>query len=64
MICHKMKRLFSEIEAREKEKTGIPKLKVSYNKVFGYFIEVTNKEIILFERIVSITCNVHSGTLR
>lgn len=34
--------LLAEIEAREKEKTGIPKLKVSYNKVFGYFIEVTN----------------------
>ncbi len=34
--------LLAEIEAREKERTGIPKLKVSYNKVFGYFIEVTN----------------------
>lgn len=29
------------IEAEEKEKTGIPKLKIGYNKVFGYFIEVT-----------------------
>ena len=34
--------VLSSIEAREKEATGIPKLKVSYNKVFGYFIEVTN----------------------
>ena len=34
--------LLAEIEAREKERTGIPKLRVSYNKVFGYFIEVTN----------------------
>ena len=34
--------LLADIEAREKEKTGIPKLRVSYNKVFGYFIEVTN----------------------
>ena len=34
--------ILAEIEAREKERTGIPKLKVSYNKVFGYFIEVTN----------------------
>jgi DNA mismatch repair protein MutS len=34
--------LLADIEAREKERTGIPKLKVSYNKVFGYFIEVTN----------------------
>lgn len=31
-----------ELEAREKEATGIPKLKVGYNKVFGYYIEVTN----------------------
>ncbi len=36
------KTLIAEIEAREKEATGIPKLKVGYNKVFGYFIEVTN----------------------
>lgn len=34
--------LLTDIETREKEKTGIPKLRVSYNKVFGYFIEVTN----------------------
>lgn len=34
--------ILTEIENREKEATGIPKLKVSYNKVFGYFIEVTN----------------------
>lgn len=34
--------ILAEIEAREKERTGIPKLRVSYNKVFGYFIEVTN----------------------
>lgn len=34
--------ILAEIETREKERTGIPKLRVSYNKVFGYFIEVTN----------------------
>lgn len=34
--------VLANIEAREKEATGIPKLRVSYNKVFGYFIEVTN----------------------
>lgn len=34
--------VLTAIENREKEATGIPKLKVSYNKVFGYFIEVTN----------------------
>ncbi|MGL6114810.1 MAG: DNA mismatch repair protein MutS [Cetobacterium sp.] len=30
-----------DLEAREKEKTGIKTLKIKYNKVFGYFIEVT-----------------------
>ena len=31
-----------EIEAREKERTGIRTLKIGYNKVFGYYIEVSN----------------------
>ena len=31
-----------DFEEREKEATGIKNLKVGYNKVFGYFIEVTN----------------------
>lgn len=31
----------SELEAKERDLTGIPKLKVGYNKVFGYYIEVT-----------------------
>ena len=30
-----------EVEAREREKTGIKSLKVGYNKVFGYYIEVS-----------------------
>ncbi len=34
--------LLARIEAEQKEKTGIPKLKVGYNRVFGYYIEVTN----------------------
>jgi len=34
--------VLAEIEAREKERTGIKTLKVKYNKVFGYYIEVTN----------------------
>jgi len=29
----------ADIERRERERTGIPKLKVGYNKVFGYYIE-------------------------
>lgn len=36
------KELISSIETSEKEKTGIPKLKIGYNRVFGYYIEVTN----------------------
>ena len=31
-----------KLEAREKDKTGIKSLKVGFNKVFGYYIEVTN----------------------
>ena len=34
--------VLAEIEAREKERTGIKNLRVRYNKVFGYYIEVTN----------------------
>jgi len=34
--------ILAEIEARERERTGIKNLKVSHNKVFGYYIEVTN----------------------
>lgn len=36
------KRILDEIEARERERTGIKNLRIGYNKVFGYFIEVTN----------------------
>lgn len=36
-----------ELEAREREKTGIKGLKVGYNKVFGYFIEVTKSNLSL-----------------
>ena len=34
--------IIAKIEAREKERTGIKTLKVRYNKVFGYYIEVSN----------------------
>ncbi|MCQ2455117.1 MAG: DNA mismatch repair protein MutS [Clostridia bacterium] len=34
--------LLTEIETRERERTGIKTLRVRYNKVFGYYIEVTN----------------------
>lgn len=34
--------LLTDIEVRERERTGIKNLKVKFNKVFGYYIEVTN----------------------
>lgn len=36
------KGILAQIEAEQRDKTGIPKLKVGYNRVFGYYIEVTN----------------------
>ena len=40
--------LLTKIETEQKQITGIPKLKVGYNRVFGYYIEVTNsyKELV------------------
>jgi DNA mismatch repair protein MutS len=34
-----------EIEARERERTGIASLKVRYNRVFGYYLEITRSNI-------------------
>ncbi|MBQ1868710.1 DNA mismatch repair protein MutS [Selenomonas sp.] len=39
-IAHDSKAMLQEIEEREKEATGIKSLKIGYNKVFGYYIEV------------------------
>ncbi|MEM7786318.1 MAG: DNA mismatch repair protein MutS [Bacteroidota bacterium] len=36
------KEYLTELQAREATRTGIPSLKVGYNKVFGYYLEVTN----------------------
>lgn len=36
------KEIIAQLEMQEREKTGIPKLKVGYNRVFGYYIEVSN----------------------
>ena len=32
----------ADLESKEREKTGIKNLKIKYNKVFGYYLEVTN----------------------
>ena len=39
------KEVLARLEQKEKENTGIKNLKVKYNKVFGYYIEVTNSNI-------------------
>ena len=36
------KTFLSELEDREREKTGIKNLRIKFNRVFGYFLEVTN----------------------
>ena len=40
-ISTKGKDYLSDLRIRECERTGIPSLKISYNKVFGYYLEVT-----------------------
>ncbi len=39
------KEVLEEMEGREREKTGIQNLKVRYNRVFGYFIEVSRSQL-------------------
>jgi len=41
-IAHHSKEYLLEIQQRESETTGIPSLKISFNNVFGYYLEVTN----------------------
>ena len=36
------KQWLAELEAKEREKTGIKNLKIKFNKVFGFYLEVTN----------------------
>ncbi|MCL1867675.1 MAG: DNA mismatch repair protein MutS [Paludibacter sp.] len=39
---HNGKQFLLQIQEREARKTGIPSLKIDFNKVFGYYLEVTN----------------------
>lgn len=41
------RRWISELEGRERERTGIANLKIGYSRVFGYYIEVTNSRLSL-----------------
>ena len=43
-LAHGGKRWIANYQATEIERTGIPNLKVGYNKVFGYYLEVTNTQ--------------------
>ncbi len=40
-IVHNTKGVLTALESREREKTGIKNLKVGFNNVFGYYIEIT-----------------------
>ena len=42
-ISRKGKSWIASLETEEKEKTGIPVLKIGFNKIYGYYIEVTKK---------------------
>lgn len=44
-VSHEGKRWIAELEAKERLRTGISSLKVRYNRVFGYYIEVTKTNL-------------------
>ncbi|MBI5073196.1 DNA mismatch repair protein MutS, partial [Candidatus Woesearchaeota archaeon] len=46
-ICKNGKSYIKQIEQREQEKTGIRTLKIGFNRVFGYYLEVTAKNLAL-----------------
>jgi DNA mismatch repair protein MutS len=41
-LAHSGKRWIAELEATERSRSGIASLKVGYNRVFGYYLEITN----------------------
>jgi len=44
-LARNSKTIIASIESRERKRTGISNLKVGFNKVFGYYIEVTNSNL-------------------
>ncbi len=44
-ISQNSKKFIKEMEDEEKLKTGIPSLKIKYNKIFGYYIEIPNNQV-------------------
>ncbi len=44
-LSHGGKKWVADLEASEREKTGIKNLRIGYNKVFGYYIEISNGNV-------------------
>lgn len=44
-LSHGGKKWVAELEAKEKERTGIKTMRIGYNKVFGYYIEVSKGQV-------------------
>ncbi len=44
-ISHTGNQEIAALETRERERTRIPQLKVGYNKIYGYFLEITKKNL-------------------
>src|SRR5256885_16989771 len=44
-LSHNSKRYIAQIEERERARTGIQSLKVKFNSVFGYYIEITKANL-------------------
>ena len=44
-ITKNSKQFLAELEEKEKQNSGINSLKISYNRIFGYYIEITKKNI-------------------
>jgi len=42
LMASDSRKFLSELEAHEKQRTSIPSLKIGFNRVFGYYLEVTN----------------------
>ncbi len=45
LISRDVRRFLAELEAGERERTGIKSLKIGYNRVFGYYIEISKANL-------------------
>ena len=56
---------FQKLEAKERERTGIKTMKIKYNRVFGYSLEITNtfKDLVPDNYIRKQTLTKQSDTL-